>query len=273
MNLIVGYMPPRLKYKNVRQYYIDNNCKLLSKEYYNKKTNLEFIARCGHKDISTFACFQLRDTKNCIQCVPSYFHSNPEYIHPNSFKKLLRIMNNKFKRTLKYRDDYLLENYEQLLTCWDCKETKTRRVFPYRKQYKYNKEKRCKRCNNENRSERRNNHTIEQMINDMVVSSKHAARKRKERGRLNCGIHTITTDDVLKIKDLQNNKCVYTGQELIWEYNHNYKASIDRIDSNRGYIPDNIQLVSQIANQAKSNMDEEEFLHLIEQIFFNVFLR
>lgn len=65
----------------------------------------------------------------------------------NDISKTILIMNSKYDKTLKYRNDYLPENYNQQFTCWDCKQTKNRKNFPYRKQYAYNKEKRCKLCN------------------------------------------------------------------------------------------------------------------------------
>lgn len=83
-------------------------------------------------------------------------------------------MERKFEMTKKYRSDYLPENYEKELTCWDCKETKSLRLFPYRKQYAGNKEKRCKRCNNVNKQFRRDNHTIKQHIQAMITASKRA---------------------------------------------------------------------------------------------------
>lgn len=261
-------MPPRLKYEIVRQYYSDNNCKLISTEYFTKKHKLDFIAECGHNDNCSFAHYQLRQTNKCIDCIsPFYMNNNRDYMQPRSFKKIQRIMERKFNHSLKYRNDFLPENYNQIINCWDCKKTKNRKLFPYRKQYKDNKEKRCKQCNNKNSQYRKDNHTINQIIRDMLKTAQHAAKRRKKSGRQECGIFTITIDDIVKLKKLQNNKCIYTGQDLIWEYNHNYKVSIDRIDSNKGYIPENIQLVSKVANQAKNNLTESEFLIMIKQIY------
>ena len=65
----------------------------------------------------------------------------------------------------------------------------------------------------------------------------------------------------------QEGKCAVTGVELKLESsgNKNYQASIDRIDSSKGYIKGNIRYTSVSVNWLKSNLDDE---HLKE--FFNI---
>ena len=45
-----------------------------------------------------------------------------------------------------------------------------------------------------------------------------------------------------------------------------YNISIDRIDSSKGYIKGNIQLVCGIVNVMKSDSSEDEFLQLCKKI-------
>lgn len=54
--------------------------------------------------------------------------------------------------------------------------------------------------------------------------------------------------------------CPILGVELLYnqrEYSPN-KPSVDRIDSSKGYIKDNIQIISFAANRAKNNLTEAE---------------
>lgn len=101
----------------------------------------------------------------------------------------------------------------------------------------------------------------------MLVSTKRTALKRANSGRIQCGIHTITLEDVKQKVEEQNGKCVFTGRILEWTDNDMNKASIDRIDSSKGYTPDNIQIVTRVANQAKSDMSDKEFLNFIKDIY------
>lgn len=74
----------------------------------------------------------------------------------------------------------------------------------------------------------------------------------------------ISLQDLVDRWKLQNGKCAYTGLKLIlvekdtaWKQS---TASIDRIDSSKGYILGNIQWVHKRVNTMKNDMSEDEFL-------------
>jgi hypothetical protein len=78
---------------------------------------------------------------------------------------------------------------------------------------------------------------------------------------------TITLDDLVLQWERQRGKCPYTGWEMVLPksstaYNLMEKssrnASIDRIDSSKGYVPGNIQFVALMANMAKNDFSHEE---------------
>jgi hypothetical protein len=267
-------MPLALTYKDVKKIFDDKGCTLLDNEYLpNIKSKLEYIAICGHINHAYLYYFKIMPYYNCKDCNiininSKYFCTNTENrMHPKTFQKVRKVMEFEIKRTMKYRVDFLPENYNAQLICWDCGETKNRRLFPYRKQYSDNKEKRCKLCNLSNVSIRRENMEVSQHINTLLKTAKESAKRRLKNGRIECGVFNLTPVDIKGLIDTQNNKCKFSGKELIWEFNDNYKASIDRIDSNKGYTKDNIQLVSMIVNQAKNNLDDDDFLELIKQIY------
>jgi hypothetical protein len=258
-------MPKKLEYEDVKNTFVENGCKLISDSYINSKQKLSYIAKCGHTDEKLFDNFKRSLSKNCIKCID---HSkNFEKIHYKTFKKNKSLMETYYPRSLKYRDDYLPENYNKTIVCWDCKETKNRRLFPYRKQYADNKEKRCKSCSNKDGVYRKLNHTEEQVLNTLLNQAKTSSTKREKRKRI-C-VFDITLEDVKNRVQLQNNKCIYTGREFVYAYNESDKPSIDRIDSNKGYTKDNIQMVTTRANAMKNDMTHEEFLKLIEDIYKN----
>jgi hypothetical protein len=81
----------------------------------------------------------------------------------------------------------------------------------------------------------------------------------------------LTLDLLLEIYNKQNGKCFYTGEylQLARRNNSAYSLSIDRIDSNKGYVRDNIVLCSSIANFMKQNYNIKDFLKACKQIADN----
>lgn len=67
----------------------------------------------------------------------------------------------------------------------------------------------------------------------------------------------------------QKNKCYYSGVEMKLHKAGKYTASLDRIDSTKGYVKGNVVFVLWIVNTMKNNLTEEEFFGLISSIYKN----
>ena len=109
--------------------------------------------------------------------------------------------------------------------------------------------------------------TEEQLLKSSMKEFAKRARNRNQRKNGNLDIQQM-----ISVWNSQNGKCKYTGVDLILphmdEYktiSHNYKASIDRIDSSKPYCIDNIQFISYTANNLKHTMTDKE----VEE-FFNI---
>ena len=81
----------------------------------------------------------------------------------------------------------------------------------------------------------------------------------------------ITIEDMYKQFLLQNKKCPYTGYDLILSAKIIYRrtpktASLDRIDSTKGYIKENIQWVFKKINILKNDLSHDEFIKLCNVI-------
>jgi len=76
----------------------------------------------------------------------------------------------------------------------------------------------------------------------------------------------ITYEDILVLLDKQDHRCAFTGREFTWTSHSPGKFSIDRIDSGKGYVLENIQLVCGPANMAKHWLTHEEFLQLCREV-------
>jgi len=256
-------MPKRLSYDDVSQYFKDNGCRLISKEYKNGKSLIEFECQCGHNRISRLDSVKAWKQFKCKECTLGKGNTNvfQKYNMGRKFKVLQSKMDKEFKRVQKYRPDFVPKKYDEYIKCAKCKRKKRRCFFSNNPRNTNGKYSWCKTCALENSTYRRENHSHIQVIKKLLNSAKGTSIKRCQRGR-EC-VFDITVDDIERLLEEQDGRCVYTGEDFEWTLNHPYKISIDRIDSSKGYTPDNIQLVARIVNQAKSDMDDEDFLEMI----------
>lgn len=74
----------------------------------------------------------------------------------------------------------------------------------------------------------------------------------------------ITPEYIWEVFENQDKKCVLSGLDIVFcsdsNKRHEQTASIDRINSNVGYVPGNIQIVHKVVNQMKSYLTDEEFI-------------
>jgi len=64
----------------------------------------------------------------------------------------------------------------------------------------------------------------------------------------------------------QNGKCFYSGLDMTFERDGKYIMSVDRIDSNKGYVKDNVVLCCSIINSMKNTLSTEEFFLIIKKL-------
>jgi len=95
-----------------------------------------------------------------------------------------------------------------------------------------------------------------------------------ERARLK-GIKVgkgVTKKYLIGLFDAQNKKCALSGLEIKFAANGygnthgETTASLDRIDSNKGYVKGNVQWVHKDINYIKMNLSEREFIKLCKKV-------
>lgn len=93
-------------------------------------------------------------------------------------------------------------------------------------------------------------------------------RRMKRRHRKKNIDFDIDIEYLKDVFEAQGGKCVVTGVDLIHasNINKNYMASVDRIDSSKGYVRGNIRFVSATVNYAKSDQTEEQLQEFLEII-------
>ena len=84
-------------------------------------------------------------------------------------------------------------------------------------------------------------------------------------------VFDISREELDKLFQQQNKKCKYTNLDLIFE-THRKKgnASLDRIDSNLGYIKNNLQWVHKDVNRMKWDIPHEDFIKICKLITENL---
>lgn len=100
----------------------------------------------------------------------------------------------------------------------------------------------------------------------------HCKQRRQNR---EC---SLTLENLKQQWENQQGICPYTGWTMenprtschsIRSKLHPARASLDRIDSSKGYTPDNIQFVSFMANMAKNRFSDEELLRFCQAVAAN----
>jgi|LakMenEpi03Aug12_release.lakeMendotaPanAssembly.Ray.scaffolds.fasta_scaffold675326_1 hypothetical protein len=106
-------------------------------------------------------------------------------------------------------------------------------------------------------------------LRDEFTGLREFIRRAKKRN-IDCDI------DLVFLKELwdKQNICIYTGVQLVLPKNRGANsllntASLDRIDSNLGYLKNNVQFISITANYAKNKLTHEEMINFCDLITNN----
>lgn len=118
--------------------------------------------------------------------------------------------------------------------------------------------------------------TIQKTSDNFLVSLASRCRKQSNKKKVskNGGAHTnspidvcdIDSDYLKELFDKQNGKCAITGLDMVHKYSQLDSISVDRIDSSRGYLKDNVQLICQSINRMKNTHTQKEVLEFLERI-------
>lgn len=125
--------------------------------------------------------------------------------------------------------------------------------------YEKNKEKIIKYRTDYNRNNPR------KAYRDLGSRFKHLIKTASYRNKFEV---SITPDYLNEVWEKQQGRCAYTKLPLLATANQFNTVSLDRIDSSKGYIVDNIQLVCTAVNTMKLDHTEELFVllsHLVAQ--------
>lgn len=124
----------------------------------------------------------------------------------------------------------------------------------------------CKYCS------RTNKYPEQRMVRDFQEYELHrkwlsAIQDSLTRGKkvLEC---SVDLKDLREQLDKQNSTCPYTGRVLLVKnmFKKDSNASIDRIDSSKGYIYGNVEWVYKPINIIKNGLSKEDFISICKEV-------
>ena len=128
--------------------------------------------------------------------------------------------------------------------------------------------RKCAGLNNiKNFGDGKNRYDISQHSNnrtDNYTKFKYHYRNIKKRNKT----LDVTIEDLKEQWDKQNGICVFTGVQLVLSTYTKiikdpiYTASLDRIDSSKGYVKGNIRWISRSMNWVKNEMNDDYVINL-----------
>lgn len=94
----------------------------------------------------------------------------------------------------------------------------------------------------------------------------------KHNAKLKNRIVEISIEEAWQVFINQNRKCAISGMELSFAKNYiknpsSQDASLDRKDSNSGYVIDNVQWVHKVVNKIKNTLSDEELISWCKVIY------
>lgn len=115
-------------------------------------------------------------------------------------------------------------------------------------------------------------HQIEGMHKNLTGISKGLMRNVRKRIRAKAMDCDIDADFIREMVAGQNCQCAVSGLPFIWDtetsgYRGPLRPSVDRIDPSRGYLRDNIRIVTVMVNTAIADWDDEMFFTMVVSVY------
>lgn len=208
--------------------------------------------------------------KKCRRCNIEFETNSDNFYHrktsKDSWETICKICNKKEKR----RKNIHVDKDGNIL-CLVCKEYKEPLKFNIsgNNLHRNYRDGRCIDCKKKQAEKRKitnkGNGSIERMLLSRYLGLKERAKKKGL-------IVDFQKEFLLELWNKQKGYCAISGIKMTYE---NFKGrvftniSVDRIDSSKGYIKENIQLICMAVNQMKSDLTLDELLYFCEKIYSN----
>lgn len=170
--------------------------------------------------------------------------------------------------TGRYRSKFKQFDEDGNLLCHSCKQYKPLDCFDKNidKWFRAEKDSRCKECKRNAYLRRKEKNRGSKDLNRLLYERFHGLKDRARKKDIQCNI------DLQYLHELQNTQkglCALSGIPMTYYFDSGRvptNVSVDRINSNLGYIKGNLQLVCMAVNQMKSDLTIEQLKYFCKSI-------
>lgn len=170
--------------------------------------------------------------------------------------------------TGRYRSKFKQFDEDGNLLCYSCKQYKPLDCFDKNidKQFRAEKDSRCKECKRNAYLRRKEKNRGSKDLNRLLYERFHGLKDRARKKDIQCNI------DLQYLHELWNTQkglCALSGIPMTYYFDSGRvptNVSVDRINSNLGYIKGNLQLVCMAVNQMKSDLTIEQLKYFYKSI-------
>lgn len=170
--------------------------------------------------------------------------------------------------TGRYRSKFKQFDEDGNLLCYSCKQYKPLDYFDKNidKWFRAEKDSRCKECKRNAYLRRKEKNRGSKDLNRLLYEKFHGLKDRARKKDIQCNI------DLQYLHELWNTQkglCALSGIPMTYYFDSGRvptNVSVDRINSNLGYIKGNLQLVCMAVNQMKSDLTIEQLKYFCKSI-------
>lgn len=154
-------------------------------------------------------------------------------------------------------------NPKEYHKCSKCKKTLLKQCFNPNKRASSGCQTFCKTCRGIANKNYTNN--FDSFVRKIYLHARNRSQKRKLE-------FSIDHDQIKQLWDTQEGRCALSGRRMTWGVatsgiqGNNDNISIDRIDSSKGYIIENIHLVTARANLMKRDYPMDVFIAMCQDV-------
>lgn len=168
----------------------------------------------------------------------------------------------------RYRSKFKQFDEDGNLLCYSCKQYKSLDCFDKNtdKWFRAEKDSRCKECKRKAYLRRKERNRGSKDLDRLLYERFHGLKDRARKKNIQCNIELQYLHELW---NTQRGLCALSGIPMTYYFDSGRvptNLSVDRIDSNLGYVKGNLQLVCMAVNQMKSDLTIEQLKYFCRSI-------